>query len=205
VLEVGCGPGDVWRLNADRIPAIELTLSDLSPGMLDAARAAVGEDAARFVEADAGSLPFPDGTFDLVVANHMLYHVPDRPQALRGLLRVLRPGGRLVASTNGTGHLAELAGLVGGNGPRGFERFGLEDGAEQLRDAGFGDVTVERFDDALEITDVEPALAYARSFIAFDVDDDRLTDVGRRVQEAIARHGSFHVTKSQGVLRGRRP
>jgi SAM-dependent methyltransferase len=205
VLEVGCGPGDVWRLNADRIPAIELTLSDLSPGMLDAARAAVGEEAARFVEADAGSLPFPDGTFDLVVANHMLYHVPDRPQALRGLLRVLRPGGRLVASTNGTGHLAELAGLVGGNGPRGFERFGLENGADQLRDAGFGDVTVERFDDALEITDVEPALAYARSFIAFDVDDDRLADVGRRVQEAIARHGSFHVTKSQGVLRARRP
>jgi SAM-dependent methyltransferase len=205
VLEVGCGPGDLWRTNADRIPPIELTLSDLSPGMVAAARAAVGDVAAHYVEASAGALPFADADFDVVVANHMLYHVPERPQALRELLRVLRPGGRLVASTNGTRHLVELAGVVGLDGPRGFERFGLENGADQLREAGFADVTVERYEDALEITEVEPVLAYARSFIARDLDEEELAALARDVGDGIAREGSFHVTKSQGVIRARRP
>jgi SAM-dependent methyltransferase len=200
VLEVGCGPGDLWRANAERMPAIELTLSDLSPGMLEAARAAVGAERARFVEADAGALPFAEGSFDLVVANHMLYHVPERPEALRGLLRVLRPGGRLVASTNGAGHLEELAALTGHAAPRDFERFGLETGADQLREAGFVDVTVERYEDALEITEVEPVLAYVRSSIALRASDVELGEIGRRLARAIARGGCFRVGKSQGVI-----
>ena len=57
---------------------------------------------------DVQELPFPDGTFDAAVAAWMLYHVPDRDRAISELARVLRPGGRLVAITNGRDHLAEL-------------------------------------------------------------------------------------------------
>src|SRR5262245_7806534 len=77
VLELGCGPGELWRENADRIPeGWEVTLADLSPGMLAAARRSL-RDLLRsfaFAEVDAQSIPFPDACFDGVIANHMLYH-----------------------------------------------------------------------------------------------------------------------------------
>ncbi len=55
----------------------------------------------QFKEIDAQSIPFEDETFDAVIANHMLYHVPDRPKAIAEIKRVLKPGGRLIATTIG--------------------------------------------------------------------------------------------------------
>jgi len=206
VLEVGCGPGDLWHANLDRLPDVSLTLLDLSPGMVEAAREAVG-DRAELAVADVQELPFPDGRFDLVVANHMLYHVPERAQALAELHRVLRPGGRLVAATNGAGHLRELDELAGGGdrpGMRGFTRFGLENGAEQLGEAGFAEVGVEVYDDALEVTEATPLVAYLNS-MALRPGDEAVARIERDVAETIARSGSFHITKSQGLVRGRKP
>jgi SAM-dependent methyltransferase len=71
---------------------------------------------ARGVEARVGTvedLPFDDETFDVAVANWMLYHVPDLDRGVSELARVLVRGGRLVAVTNGLDHLQELADLAG--------------------------------------------------------------------------------------------
>ena len=86
ILELGCGPGYLWKENISRIPAgWRITLSDLSSGMLDAAwrNLVVTGRAFKFEEIDAQSIPYPDETFDAVIANHMLYHVPDRRKALK--------------------------------------------------------------------------------------------------------------------------
>lgn len=111
ILEVGCGPGWLWRENRGLIPSgWRITLTDLSPGMLEeAAREllALGPQVA-FRAADAEALPFGRGSFDVVVANHMLYHVSDRSTALAEFRRVLAPGGLLPAATNGPGHLRQL-------------------------------------------------------------------------------------------------
>jgi ubiquinone/menaquinone biosynthesis C-methylase UbiE len=73
VLEVGCGDGNIWRENLDRIPpGWRLTLTDFSPGMVDAARAVLG-DRAEYAVADVQELPFSDASFDAVIANHMLF------------------------------------------------------------------------------------------------------------------------------------
>ncbi len=92
VLEVGCGPADLWRHNRDRLPSgLSVVLSDLSHGM--AAQAAVTltatDSRARFSfwSANVQGLPCADACFDLVVANHMLYHVPDLPAAVREIAR----------------------------------------------------------------------------------------------------------------------
>ena len=96
VLEVGCGPGWLWVEAPPELPSdLELTLTDLSPGMVNEALARVGESGRfRTVQAraaDAQELPFEDASFDVAVANHMLYHVPDPGRAIAELARVLRP------------------------------------------------------------------------------------------------------------------
>jgi ubiquinone/menaquinone biosynthesis C-methylase UbiE len=109
VLELGCGAATtLWGANLERIdPSWRLTLTDFSPGMIEAARAALG-DRAEYVVADAAKLPFADEPFDVVLANHMLYHVADRPRAFAEIRRVLVSGGALRAATNGDGHMQEL-------------------------------------------------------------------------------------------------
>jgi SAM-dependent methyltransferase len=204
LLEVGCGSAALWRANLDRIdPSWSLTLTDLSPGMIESARASLG-DRAEYVVADAQDLPFADRSFDVVVANHMLYHVPDRPKALAEIARVLARGGVLHAATNGRGHLRELRDLVGPGWSlnRIVDEFGLENGAEQLGKV-FADVRVERFDVGLAVTEVEPVLAYVRSSASFP--DGSLERVREKVAAAIARDGCFRITTTPGLLTCRNP
>ena len=108
VLEVGGGPGELAARLQDAL-GCEVVMVDASPRMVELA-------ADRGVDArvgDAQALPFPDESFDVAVAAWMLYHVADLDRALSELARVLRPGGRLVAVTNGAEHLAEIRRIAG--------------------------------------------------------------------------------------------
>ncbi|MGD0877639.1 MAG: class I SAM-dependent methyltransferase [Anaerolineales bacterium] len=95
IMELGCGPGTLWLDNLDRIPAgWDITLSDFSDGMLEQARHNLETHRPfQFKIIDAQSIPFEDGHFDAVIANHMLYHVPNRSTALAEIWRVLKPAG----------------------------------------------------------------------------------------------------------------
>jgi len=204
VLDVGCGSALLWKVNRERIdPSWSLTLVDLSPGMVEAARAVLG-DGADYVVADAQALPFTDESFDVVIANHMLYHVPDRPRAFAEIRRVLVPGGVLHAATNGRDFMRELVELVGPRWrfARHMEAFGLETGPPQL-EPFFDDVRVERFENELRVTEAEPALAYVRSSESFTGAD--LEDVRAAIEAAIARDGAFRITSRPGLVSCRRP
>jgi ubiquinone/menaquinone biosynthesis C-methylase UbiE len=136
VLEVGCGDRNIWRENLGRLPAgWRLTLTDFSPGMVEAARAALG-DSAEYAVADVQELPFADASFDGVIANHMLFHVENLPRALGEVARVLRSGGLFCATTLGLGHLRALRELVppreGSPWERARERFMVESVREEL-------------------------------------------------------------------------
>jgi ubiquinone/menaquinone biosynthesis C-methylase UbiE len=106
VLDVGCGPG---KLAARINKKWDLRAVDISPRMVELARArGISAEVA-----DVQDLPFKDGEFDIAVAAWMLFHVPDLTRGLRDIARVLRPGGELIAVTNGSDHLKELWALVG--------------------------------------------------------------------------------------------
>jgi ubiquinone/menaquinone biosynthesis C-methylase UbiE len=205
VLEVGCGDGMIWRENAERIPdGWRLTLTDLSEGMVRSAREVLG-DRARYAVAHVEELPFADGSFDAAIANHMLFHVEDRGRAFRELRRVLRPGGVFVATTIGRDHLRELRELApsrSGIWERTWERFTIETAADEVAPF-FTDVAIERFPDSLEVTEVEPVVAFIRS--RGDEPPERLDEVRGHVGEAIARDGSFHVSKETARVRARKP
>jgi ubiquinone/menaquinone biosynthesis C-methylase UbiE len=95
ILELGCGPGSLWLDNRTRIPpGWEITLSDFSTGMLEDARRNLDPQCQfKYKVIDAQSIPCENGYFDAVIANHMLYHVSNRPAALAEIRRVLKPAG----------------------------------------------------------------------------------------------------------------
>ncbi len=96
VLELAAGTGRVTRELRDRLAAeTRLTATDVSAAMLDLARAKFrAGDAVAFEIADAVALPFPDESFDAVVAQFGFMYYSDKALALREAFRVLRPGGR---------------------------------------------------------------------------------------------------------------
>lgn len=94
---------DIWAKHPDAIRLCSaLVLTDLSEGMLEAARDCVGEyDNVSYEQADTQSIPFEQDSFDAVIANMMLYHVPDLRRALLEVRRVLKPGGSFYCATFG--------------------------------------------------------------------------------------------------------
>jgi SAM-dependent methyltransferase len=158
VVEVGCGWGELARKIADKVDA-DVTATDLSPRMVELARAA----GLAAEVADVQDLPFADAMFDVAVAAWMLYHVPDRERAVSELARVLRPGGRLVATTNSIFHLHELRELVGSG--RSTIAFSRESGGELLA-RYFAHVEREDIDGELEFADRAEVEEYVRASIS---------------------------------------
>jgi SAM-dependent methyltransferase len=202
LLEVGCGPGMLWAENRERVPAGgRVVLSDFSPGMVVVARQRLGGGQFEFEVADAEALPHPDRAFDAVIANHMLYHVPDRRRAIAELARVVRPGGVVCTTTNGRRHMSELDPWTPGVESH-AEAFGLENGAVQLRQA-FAEVELRRYADHLEVTDPEAVLDYVRSMtMAGEADRAGLRAA---VVTAIQREGAFRIGKDVGLFLAQAP
>jgi SAM-dependent methyltransferase len=205
VLEVGCGNALMWRENPDRIPAgWHITLTDISAGMVETARETLG-DRATYAIADVQELPFADGSFDVVIANHMLFHVPDRPRAFAEIARVLRSSGQFRATTLGFEHLRRLRELVppraGGQWEKTRERFTVEQVPEELA-SFFVDVELEPYEDSLEVTELEPLLDFVRS--RGDVDEAELEPLKEAFAAEVAVRGSFHVQKATSRVRARK-
>ena len=206
ILELGCGPGDLWKENRDRIPdGWEITLSDLSPGMVQRAQQHLTEGARRFEfkVIDAQNIPFEDGRFDAVIANHVLYHVPDRTKALSEIRRVLGPSGRFFTSTIGQAHMRELHDLVCRFVPTVEpppQSFLLENGLDQLA-PWFSKVALHRYEDGLVITSAEPLVAYVLSTRAKSaLMGDILTGFVSFVERELETHGVIHITKDSGLF-----
>jgi SAM-dependent methyltransferase len=208
VLEVGCGPGNLWAANLASIaPGWRIVLSDLSPGMVEAARRRFGSHRFDFEVADAEAMPHGPGTFDAVIANHMLYHVPNRRRAIAGFAEVLKPDSVLYAVTNGLAHMHEIDSLLAAHSlEEAFDRhsraFGLETGRDQLR-SSFAEVELHHYEDRLEVTDPDAVVAYVLSMSAGRaVDRDALR---RDVAALIERDGCFQVSKATGMFVARSP
>jgi SAM-dependent methyltransferase len=212
VLELGCGTGGLWAANADRIPdSWRLTLSDRSVGMLrEAAGELAGIDRSfSFTVADGEAIPSPDASFDCVIANHVLFFVPNIEAALAEIRRVLRPNGRLFASTNGKSHLRQLWALAGetrlraGQGSTATQAgFGLENGRARLLPY-FSQVRLHRYVDSLFITESEPIADFVAS--AQPNRDSRsvalrLAEFRAFSRDYVRRHGHVWVEKDSGMF-----
>lgn len=212
VLELGCGPARLWQWGLDngRVPdGWSVTLTDLSPGMLDEARQnlSVHDREFGFEIADVCELSYGDASFDIVIANYMLYHASDQRIAVAEISRVLKPEGRLYAATNSETHIAEILELLaqhppvnagnsdlGSPGPA-HAAFTLENGGDMLAEK-FSSVDIVRDDSTSLATDPQILVNYVLSMDA-QVDEQRLVDT---VKDHIARNGHFAVTRSSGLF-----
>ena len=167
VLDVGCGWGELAARVQEELGATVVAV-DISKRMVELARE-------RGVDARVGDvqqLPFDEGEFDCATATHMLYHAADIDRALGELHRVLRPGGTLVATTNGMQHLEELWLLVGRDKSKEARHFFSEDGEELLL----------RHFDSVRRTDVESPLTFpgreaVRGYVASSIAHKHLAEL----------------------------
>jgi ubiquinone/menaquinone biosynthesis C-methylase UbiE len=219
LLELGCGPGYVWSRNADRIPEQwQITLSDFSPGMLQEARQNLQAMHRPFMfkQVDAQAIPFGNESFDAVIANHMLYHVPDGAKALAEIHRVLKPGGVFYAATNGRDNMHKLRGITTSLVPSATAMWGeisqdqtqpysfyLETGGAELA-PWFSPVTIHHYEDALVVTEVQPLIAYILSTpIATLFSDELIQHAIDIVQSEIDEKGAIHIRKVSGLFEAR--
>lgn len=170
--------------------------------------------------ADAQRLPVAPGTFDALLAMHMLYHVPDVIGAIDEFARVLRADGALIVSTNGLDHMRELRVLVGEAarltgipsdvGARSFERIDL-DNVESFTAHRFAETARHEHRDTIEVDVTAPVIAYIdslRSLYVDIVDGDAWTSLvahaARILTDHIAEHGHWHTQQHAGVVVFRR-
>ncbi len=204
VLEIGCGTGSIWTgLDGSLSKCGKLVMTDLSEGMLDAARRNLGErENVEFMTADIQDLPFEDGSFDMVIANSMLYHVPDITKGIREVRRVLKKDGVFYTATLGennfTDCLAEWFEL-GGESFKPNHNFTMQNGADMLRKE-FAFVTPLFYEDSLHITDIEDLVLYLRSLAPFKA----VLDIpGQKIRDILEEHavcGVIDLPKEYGMF-----
>ncbi len=212
VLEIGCGTADLWKhLISNGVKVSRLVLSDLSSGMLEKAKESMGDEApftVGFEQFDAAAIPFPENCFDVVIANHVLYHVGRIESAVEEIARVLKPGGRFYGTTVGKRHMIELAELARKIVPEipfpstsVAEMFGMENGAELLS-KHLRNVEKHEYEDHLEIPGPDPLLDYIVSVDNKGVlDSDKAkAELRKRVEDEVDFSEAFRITKKSGIF-----
>lgn len=207
ILELGCGSAVFWDARAKRLPpGASLVLTDLSAGMVaEAARRFEGNDRIRVRTADITAIPFSDGMFDIVIANHMLYHLDNPEQAIREVCRALVPGGTFYCTTNGEngimGYLDAAAQVFFGCPPGRQElSFSLQNGQAVLERC-FPEVVRVDYEDSLCITEIDDWLDYVFSAGAMTGWNAADRPASRAFFEARkAADGCLHVPKEAGMF-----
>lgn len=209
VLELGCGDGALWLENKQNIVNdVDIVLSDISDGMIRDARRAIGVKDKRFHfrTFDCHKIPYPDNSFDIVIADHVLFYCNDISKVCQEVSRVLNDKGVFICSTYGSGHMKEVSQLVQEFDDRIvlaadqlYEIFGKENGQEML-EPYFTEVEWEEYEDYLIIPEPEPLISYVLSchgnqgqYIV-----ERYKEFRAFVKKKVK--NGFHITKEAGIF-----
>lgn len=208
ILELGCGSGALWLENRSALPSdISITLSDISEGMLRDTQREIGTKDSRFSfrAFDCHTIPYPDGQFDLVIANHLLFYC-NIPKVCAQVSRVLKPGGYFLCSAYGTRHMIEISRLVQEfdcritlSGEKLYEKFGKENG-EALLQPYFSHIEWRLYEDSLLVDTPEPLIEYILS--CHGNQNQYLLDRYKDFRNFVTKKTSsgFYITKEAGIF-----
>jgi len=216
VLELGCGTGLLWQVNTKRIPAFwEILLSDYSQGMLADTQKNLSNIDRKFSYQviNVEDIGLPDHSFDILIANNMLYHISNREKAFQEIKRVLKESGVFYAATASENNTYELRLLLrefkknqpsSAPAPSVVSNFSLENGADQLQKF-FPNLEMRRYDDSLVITE---ATAIVNYFLSLNdiyegkiiLPEDQIEQFRNFISKKIADNGNISVAKSSGIF-----
>ena len=203
ILELGCGTGSMWQGKAHLLKDAHLTLSDFSAAMLDLTRKNTAcFDHVDYQIVDIQQIPFAEDSFDMVIANMMLYHVPDLHQGLREVRRVLKPGSKFYCATYGEHGIMEFINdtlcNLGISGQIG-KTFTLQNG-ESILTHHFESVQRYEREDGLAITCVDDFVEYVLSTSGLTGLADCSADALRCAFEEKMIDGVLYVPKEYGMF-----
>ncbi|APQ95583.1 MerR family transcriptional regulator [Clostridium botulinum] len=217
ILELGCGDASLWNKNFNNIPLNwEITLTDFSEGMLKDAKKNLREKRSRFnfKIVNAEKIPFEEESFDVVIANHMLYHVPNINKALKEINRVLKSEGILFASTVGKNHMKEIREIISTFNIYNLtsesweitDSFQLENGLKIVSEY-FNMVELKRYKDNLKVTDPVYILDYIFSMPGnnkVNLSSKDLKKIYDYLEDNIKEKENIYITKDTGYFKGKK-
>ncbi|WP_371805940.1 class I SAM-dependent methyltransferase [Candidatus Lokiarchaeum ossiferum] len=213
ILELGSGTGKLWLENLSNLPQVDsIILSDFSGGMLDVLKQNLRNksDLFSFQQINAQSIPFPDETFDNILAFHMLYHVPDLDGAIDEIYRTLKPNGKLYATTIYEDHLNDLYKILTefnlkvDRFSKNFSDFLMRSGLFKLK-SKFDSVKIENYSNKVIITEdnLDSLMAYIRSTMSpeyypqYPLFEPKIK---QEIVDIIDNRGKFTFTGKSGML-----
>jgi ubiquinone/menaquinone biosynthesis C-methylase UbiE len=204
ILELGSGNGDFWRKNIQELNEFTtLTLSDFSGGMVETMKKKFKNSNVDIHQIDIQDIPFENDSFDVIIGNAMLYHIPKIDEALKEVHRVLKPCGKFYSSTFGENGLSDFI-------SESLEKIGIEvskesnytftlqNGSERLINY-FNDVKRLDYLDKLIITDVQDLVDYIFSMTSMNgLTDENREKIRDYFEEIINAKGVIEIPKEYG-------
>ena len=208
VLEIGCGNGALWSKNIDLLDKdINITLTDVCEDMVNNAKKNLSDysDVFDFEIVDPNNIPFEDESFDLVIANHILFYMKDLDKVLKEIKRVLKVGGHFYSSTIDSNNMKELESLMKGfnsnikiSEEKISSKFGMENGQEILS-KHFNQTKRYLYEDKLVINDSKGILEYIYSIPGniIELIDTKKKDFEKYIDSNINKNGNIYITNNQ--------
>lgn len=204
VLELGCGTGDMWKGRKSLIRACsKLILSDFSDGMVAATKETIGNyDNIEYKVLDIQEIPYEDKSFDIVIANMMLYHVPNINKGLAEVRRVLKNGGAFYCATYGEHGIIEYLSKI-------LSEYGVEDSINKnftlqngyaILSKTFSNVLKKEYIDSLAVTDVDDMVEYIYSLSSMTSLNNVPKQIIRDILIRNTTDGILNVPKEYGMF-----
>lgn len=207
LLEIGCGNGKLWENRNIDLRNREIFLSDISEGMVHEVRKKLGKDY-NCIVADCQAIPFKDGYFDAVIANHVLFYIQSLDKGLSEICRVLKDNGTFYCSTYGKKHMKEITELVQSFDSKVelsqnslFDIFGIENG-ETILKKYFKSVQFIQYEDSLIVDQAQPLVDYIMSCHGNqnEILGPKISKFKEYIESMISKNGSITITKQAGLF-----
>ena len=205
ILELGCGDSTIWKNHIGKCEIkYSLTLSDISPGMIQSSKKNLANKKnIDYKIIDIQNIPYDDDTFDIVIANMMLYHVPDINLGLKEVNRVLKPNGTFYCATFGeknvVSYINNVAKIKILNEMS--NKFTLQNG-NIILSPFFNCIQKDIYNDSLNITDLSHLIDYLNSFSEFSkLSHNELNNIVILLKEEFDKNdGIINIPKEYGIF-----
>ncbi|MEG2246204.1 MAG: MerR family transcriptional regulator [Romboutsia sp.] len=207
VLEIGCGNGALWTKNIEYLnDNIDITLTEICEDMIKDTKKNLSEHSKRFnfQIADPNDIPFENDSFDVIIANHILFYMKDLDTVLSEINRVLKRGGHFYCSTTDSLHMKELEELMLGfnnnikiSEEKLSSKFGLENG-EKILKRYFSNIQQYLYEDQLIVNDTKGILEYIYSIPGniLEVIETKKREFEHYIDKAIKQNGEILISNN---------